>query len=163
MGMCISQLLVVVEVMGMEFSLWRIVGIRDSSVNTLEKKGVLTRKIFVQDGEFQRNQRTRGSKRSQSTKLLKGRLLHLRREWKTNGGSCLIWKAVQVTVNLMIPMERKCNPWMIVDPIVPIVRLLVRDRGVRRKRVHNPQRLNLLTVGSQRVVVPVSMQSVLLK
>ena len=36
-------------------------------------------------------------------------------------------------------------------------------QGCKKKKVHNPRHINLLTVGSQRVVVPVSVQSVLLK
>ena len=36
-------------------------------------------------------------------------------------------------------------------------------QGRKKKIVHNPQRLNLMNVGSQRVVVQVSVQSILLK
>ena len=44
-----------------------------------------------------------------------------------------------------------------------VVWLLVRDRGVKRKIGHNTKRLNLLTVGSPSLVVPVPVQSVMLK
>ena len=80
MVMCILQQLVVVGVIGTEISLWRIVGIRARIEKTLEKKGVLPEQRFVQEVKVQRNQRIRGSKRSQSTNLLNGRLLHLRRK-----------------------------------------------------------------------------------